>query len=116
MAQVTLKHLKRESSRDFDMVGYDSANRAEWIRKNLDKYETIAVIDLDVNSVKKAFRVTYDATQNIEESWVDNLKRLNQDIRVDRARSTSVGDIVICNGIEYFVDSYGFSPISEYAY
>lgn len=117
MVNVRLKHITENNLRSFYEVGINTEKRAEWVRNNSDKYETVADIEIDANELMKAFSKVFSATQNLDESWITLLKNKQPDnVYVDRCRSTSVGDIVEANGQKFFVDSFGFSPIIAEAY
>ncbi len=113
---VRVKHLNRHTFSEFNGLGYDSAVRAEFIRNNLKEYNEVAILRLRGSrelSMNDAFRFT----QNQESGWAEDLATYQDfDIFVEHCRSTSVGDIFIVNEVEYFVDSYGFSPVKADSY
>ena len=56
----------------------------------------------------------YEISQNVEKSWL--LDRDVSDVSVPRARSTSVGDILVDErGTIYIVASFGFTEIEQAA-
>ena len=122
MITITVKHLNRNKSRDFHGVRYESAARAEFIRDNINSYDAVAELKYNYMTKDKAMNLAYTDTNSVETAWVDDLNtREYADVYVDICRSTSVGDVFTVQvgdmkPYDYFVDSYGFSPVSESSY
>lgn len=123
MVTIIVKHLKRAFSRDFHGVSYQSAERAKFIRESLDAYFPVAELEYHYMTKQKAMNLAYRDTNSVDEYWVDALEGaptmvhqvfpFEDLIGVTGHRSTSVGDIFVIDGVDYFVDSYGFSPVGE---
>lgn len=133
MVTIKVKHINLGSTRDFNGLSYKSEVRAKWIRENQDKYITVAEVTYLYATRQKAMNLAYEDTNSINEYWVDAIKYRFADVaEQDRVkvypapagmggyRSTSVGDIfTICTDdkeVDYFVDSYGFTPVAEDAF
>lgn len=106
-------------------MSYKSEVRAKWIRENQDKYIEVLDITYLYATKQKSMNQAYEDSKTINEYWVDAIKcRFSDVAEQDRVcvypapeetgghRSTSVGDIMVVNGVEYFVDSYGFTPLA----
>ncbi len=131
MVKITIKHIKPGHTRDFNGLMYSSDVRAEWVRDNQDKYSLVAQITFLYCIREKALNKAYEATNSINDYWVDSIKYLFADVagqdrvkvyphdpEVGGHRSTSVGDIMTvqvgdAKAYDYFVDSYGFTPLAE---
>ena len=67
---------------------------------NEQPYEHVA--NIDTNSVQEAFA----ATQNIDDSWCS----------WDNKRSTSSGDVLVCDGVAHFLVPMGNGPRGNKVY
>ena len=121
MVTIKVKQIKPNFTRDFNGTSYKTEARLEWVKNNPDAYFDVAEITYLYCTEAKAKNYAYEDTNSIHEYWVDALEyRFDEDGRykvfdfdpeIGGHRSTSVGDILEVNGVDYMVDSYGFSEV-----
>lgn len=90
---------------------YDFSAKAENVAKG--EYKEVAIVYSNKTDVMAALEDAYYHTNNIDSSWAeDATEKSYVDAHVDSARSSSVGDKFVINGVEYVVAPCGFEKVA----
>jgi hypothetical protein len=101
---VKVYHYPSSVSRDIPFVPQEEI--AEYVKSIFNEYTYVAdVIISRPMSVGSTLNQSFESTNHIDTNWM-----LNDEVEtyVDRARSTSVGDVFVYQGVSYAVAPYGF--------
>lgn len=77
-------------------------------KAKLKDFDAVAVVESYAQNVDCFLEHVFKVTNHIDEPWQENETVTPL---IDRARSTSVGDMVLVNGIMYGVESFGFGEV-----
>jgi len=91
-----------------DISCYRDEKLAEIVKANLDKLVVVAEIGRRLVENGKELESAYRLTNTVEFSWYENLNIGVTEFAVKGCRSTSIGDVVEMDGINYMVNGCGF--------
>ncbi len=106
------KILHNTNLRDYPNYS-TSIEKKAWIAENIHSYVDVAKLALNSNTHEDrkndAFRITQNGMDSQYNSWIDLADAYEGNTTyTDKARSTSVGDIVVVDDSRYVVDNCGF--------
>ena len=105
---ISVHHLDYNAISHEDRLKITCNADVKTISENLyGNYDFVAEVDTD------SMDVAYEKTNNIEESWVNNDGVYVNEAFKGGARSTSVGDLLICGRDMFIVDHFGFTPLRK---
>ena len=109
--KVTILHFPDSIRRDMAAT-VSSEEVVNLATEHLSDYDEIAVLDLYDDRVDHILNSTYRITQNDGSNWICVADSFESNIVYkDNARSSSVGDIFMVDGVNYVVVSHGFERI-----
>lgn len=68
---------------------------------DLTEYQEVATLTVEESDIERALETVFVRTQNIERPWREHAP----------CRSTSVGDVMIADGVTWLVERIGFRQI-----
>ena len=106
------KILHNSNMRDYPNYQTE-AEKKTWIKENIHSYVDVAKLNLNSNThddrKNDAYRMTQNGIDPEYNSWVDLADAYEGNLTyVERARSTSIGDIIVVDNSKYVVDNCGF--------
>ena len=121
MAKVLVKQMDfnwngityeyNELRRDVDC--YRGEDLARIILNNKDRLKTVASMVMG-GKLSDILEDAYRLTNNIDSPWMGGevleIGTVSEDAK---GRSTSIGDVVVVEGVEYMVDSFGFTCLDD---
>jgi len=96
-----------------DVSCYREEKLVKIVKDNLDKYPIVAIMTLE-GELHEMLNDAYRLTNSVEEAWYTNPELLQNglvDVPEEGCRSTSVGDIISVDGVDYMVDGFGFKAL-----
>lgn len=97
-----------------DVSCYRGEKLTKIVQDNLDKYVVVATIETDpASETLDALDLGHKLTNSVDMPWYKNEDIEVSDFAREGCRSTSIGDIITLNDIDYMVDGCGFIALGQ---
>lgn len=94
-----------------DISCYRDEKLATIINDNIDKLVIVAEIPRRLVEHDRELESAYRLTNTVDFSWYKNLNIGVTEFAAEGCRSTSIGDVIEMDGINYMVDGCGFKKL-----